>query len=214
MVKWNCRTTPWTEPQETRRKRSARWKPDHSPLVPERLAWKKFASSLFPNSRPLPSKYCVAIAFRTAATTDVVRIPLSRWVLSLLDTIAALAAGSPPAASFFAFRFCVPVSASNRAWIHSRVMTCWGATGRHRAPAKDFRFALLQLLVAQVQALHRHGIRSVRRTLHRHVKTGTLRTAAASRSAPPVRICIGVRANTSNDGQAAAFKCNFATLAG
>lgn len=143
-------------------------------------------------------------------SADVVRIPLAAGVLSLLDTHGGLAAGSPPAASFFTLRFCGPVSALIGAWIHACVVPRWDATGRHRACAKEFRFASLQVLFAEVQALHRHGTRTGQRTLHRHVKAASRRTAAASRCVPPVRICVGARANTSNDGQTAAFKCNFA----
>jgi hypothetical protein len=71
----------------------------------------------------LPAGHRVSSILHRSA--EVVRIPLSRWVLSLLDTIAALAAGSPPAASFFTRRFCVPVSAPNGAWIDACVVSRW-----------------------------------------------------------------------------------------
>jgi hypothetical protein len=84
---------------------------DHARLPPRQFTWKNSRIRFSPSrgrSRPsiaslLRSGWLHAdriVSSMSHRSADAVRILLSRWVLSLLDTIAALAAGSPPAASF------------------------------------------------------------------------------------------------------------------
>jgi hypothetical protein len=101
-------------------------------------------NSFFSKSWPLPSKYCIAIAFRIAASRshsqfDVPSVgrrrsnPVKPLGFFLSSTPMVAWPPGPPGGLFFTLLFCVPISALNGAWIH----TCGHATGRHRGARRS-----------------------------------------------------------------------------
>ena len=155
------------------RRASARWEPEPRRSLAKTVHLEKFPNSFFSKSWPLPSKYCIAIAFRIAASRshlqfDVPAVgrrrpspvrPLGFFLSS--TPMVAWPPGPPRRPLFLRSGF--------------RVEQRLASFPRHagarpagpRRCAKDFRFASLQVLYAHVQALHRHGFRTGRRTLHR-----------------------------------------------